>query len=91
MKRSWISETLQINKKKLLADSDNNDEPHQESQGGYANEVASDGITRDDPPKYDNNRGYDSGYKDSSKEDRGDSYRADDLTPPIIAKPNLTH
>ncbi len=73
----------------VVGDSENNDEPHQESQGGYANEVASDGITRDDPPKYDNNRGYDSGYKDSSKEDRGDSYRADDLTPPIIAKPNL--
>ena len=64
-------------------------QPHQESQGGYANEVASDGIDRDDPPVYDNNHGYDSGYKNSDKEVRGDSYREDDLTPPIIAKPNL--
>ncbi len=78
------------NQEEVVGDSAGNEEPHQESQGGYANEVASDGITRDDPPSYDNNRGYDSGYKDSSKEDRGESYRADDLTPPIIAKPNLT-
>jgi hypothetical protein len=74
--------------------SDENDnregQPHQESQGGYANEVSSDGITRDDPPVYDNNHQYDSGYKDSSKEDRGQAYREEDLTPPIIAKPNLT-
>lgn len=80
----------EINQEQVVGESADNTEPHQESQGGYANEVASDGITRDDPPSYDNNRGYDSGYKDSSKEDRGDSYRADDLTPPIIAKPNLT-
>ncbi len=73
---------------------ENNDpegEPHQESQGGYANEVASDGITRDDPPKYDNNHQYDPGYKDSSKETREKAYREEDLTPPIIAKPNLSH
>lgn len=43
-----------------------------------------------EPPKQDNNKGYDSGYKDSSKEVRGDSYQEQDLTPPIIAKPNLT-
>jgi hypothetical protein len=64
--------------------------PHQESQGGYANEVASDGIDRDDPPVYDNNHQYDSGYKNSDKEVRGESYREEDLTPPVIAKPNLT-
>ena len=76
----------------LQSDENSNREnqPHQESQGGYANEVASDGITRDDPPKYDNNHQYDSGYKNSSKETRGESYREEDLTPPIIAKPNLT-
>lgn len=81
---------LENQQEEVVGESADNNEPHQESQGGYANEVASDGINRDDPPKYDNNRGYDSGYKDSNKEDRGDSYRADDLTPPIIAKPNLT-
>lgn len=75
--------------KSVLGNSDQ-EQPHQESQGGYANEVASDGIDRDDPPKYDNNHGYDSGYKNSNKEDRGNSYREEDLTPPIIAKPNLT-
>ena len=64
--------------------------PHQESQGGYANEVASDGIDRDDPPVYDNNHKYDSGYKDSTRESRGESYQEEDLTPPVIAKPNLT-
>jgi hypothetical protein len=69
---------------------DRESEPHQESQGGYANEVASDGITRDDPPVYDNNHQYDSGYKNSSKDARGQAYREEDLTPPIIAKPNLT-
>jgi hypothetical protein len=74
------------------SDENNNCEgqPHQESQGGYANEVSSDGITRADPPKYDNNHQYDSGYKNSSKEARGQSYREEDLAPPIIAKPNLT-
>jgi hypothetical protein len=69
---------------------DREGQPHQESQGGYANEVASDGITRDDPPVYDNNHQYDSGYKNSSKETRGQAYREEDLTPPVIAKPNLT-
>ena len=64
-------------------------EPHQESQGGYVNDVADDGITRDDPPKYDNNHDYDSGYKDSSLETRENAYREEDLTPPIIGKPNL--
>jgi len=43
-----------------------------------------------EPPKDDNNRGYDSGYKNSDVEERRDSYQAQDLTPPIIRKPNLT-
>jgi len=67
------------------------DMPHQESQGDYNNEVGSDGIIRDDPPIYDNNHQYDSGYKDSSKKARETSYREEDLIPPVIAKPNLSH
>jgi hypothetical protein len=43
-----------------------------------------------EPPKEDNNMGYDSGYKNDEPEPREDSYRANDLTPPTIRKPNLT-
>lgn len=43
-----------------------------------------------EPPKYDNNLGYDSGYKDDSPEQREESYQAQDFTSPIIKKPNLT-
>lgn len=75
--------------KGVLGQEAGQEKPHQESQGGYANEVGSDGIERDDPPKYDNNHQYDSGYKDSSLEDREAAYREEDLTPPIIGKPNL--
>lgn len=42
-----------------------------------------------EPPKNDNNLGYDSGYKNSNIEDRTQSYRANDLEPPSIQKPNL--
>jgi len=42
-----------------------------------------------EPPVEDNNNGYDSGYKNSNPTTRKDSYRAEDMTPPTIAKPNL--
>jgi hypothetical protein len=67
-------------------------EPANTPNGKYTegSKPEEDGITPSDPSVTNNNKGYDSGYKDSSKEDRGDSYRQQDLTPPIIAKPNLT-
>ena len=43
-----------------------------------------------EPPKEDNNLGYDSGYRNDHAEPREDAYRANDLTPPTIRKPNLT-
>jgi hypothetical protein len=43
-----------------------------------------------EPPKEDNNHGYDSGYKNSDPQQRRDSYQAQDLTSPTISKPNLT-
>jgi len=42
-----------------------------------------------EPPVEDNNHGYDSGYLNSNPDTRKDSYRAEDMTPPTISKPNL--
>jgi len=45
--------------------------------------------TESEPPKQDNNHGYDSGYKNSDLKQRDNSYQANDSTPPTIKKPNL--
>ena len=42
-----------------------------------------------EPPKEDNNRGYDSGYKNSDPGQRDQAYEANKQTPPGIEKPNL--
>lgn len=42
-----------------------------------------------EPHEEDNNLGYDSGYKDDSQTDREESYQRNDLTPPVVKKPNL--
>jgi len=45
--------------------------------------------TLSEPPKKDNNHGYDSGYKNSEPEARQESYEANDEPRPVIEKPNL--
>lgn len=46
--------------------------------------------TQENIPKYNNNLGYDSGYKNDNEQVRDDSYREQDVTPPTIKKPNLS-
>lgn len=83
-KISEVTNNEPTDKEKVEAVGGSSDSVLPENEDSQENEP-----TLSEPPVKDNNLGYDSGYKNDSQEQRIESYKSNDETPPAIIKPNL--